>query len=119
MKNDKRACIAFVCARKVNASLHKKILLDIGSYKYSVYLIDDWSVDNIRVFDMDRNSYIQGTSTLLYDYADGYYISIEWNNNHFQGFDYNSETYFSGIVENEQIQIFDYEDSNYYLYKLV
>lgn len=119
MTNDKRACVAFICGIKVNASLHKNMLLDVSTYKYSIYLINEWNSNHIQIFDVERNAYVLWKDNLIFDYADENYFSLELSGNNFQGFDYKSCSYFSGMVEGRKIQIYDYEDSTYYLYELV
>ena len=46
---------------------------------------------------------------MLFDYVANYHVTIEWNKSKFQGFDYESQCYFTGKVDNQNIEMFDYE----------
>lgn len=48
-----------------------------------------------------------------------YHVTIEWNKSKFQGFDYESQCYFTGKVDNQNIEMFDYENASYFLYQML
>lgn len=118
MTNDRRACIAFICGVKINSVLHKNIILDCKRHKYYPFMIYDWDNTNIRIYDFERNCIIQGKPTLLFDFHDATYITIEWGENDFRGFDFHSQSFYTGFIVGNKIQILDYETSELYLYEL-
>lgn len=119
MTDKKRACMAFICGMKVNPSFYRKYIVEkSNAYKFYSYLLYDWTNSNIRIFDIERNGFIQGKPSLLFDYTDDSYITLDWNGNSFRGFDYKSQSHYMGLVQDNLIQIFDYETSQYYLYEL-
>lgn len=118
MTNEQRACMAFICGVKANAVLYKNIIHDYTLHKDCFFVVYEWETDNIRIYDMERNCIIQGESTLFFNFHDGGYTSIEWEDKNFTGFDYKSQSHYMGLVQDNLIQIFDYETSQYYLYEL-
>ncbi len=118
MTNDQRACMAFICGVKANAVLYKNIIHDYTQHKDYLFMVYEWEENNIRIYDIERNCIVQGEPTLLFNYYDGTYISLEWDGKDFRGFDYKSQNYYVGTVVEERIQIYDYETTEFYLYEL-
>ena len=96
MTNDKRACIAFICGMKVNPYRKKQMVFDYSKGEYFHFLVMHRSISGIHVFDYQRNGHVK-----------------------FQGFDYESQCYFTGKVDNQNIEMFDYENASYFLYQML
>lgn len=100
MTNDKRACIAFICGMKVNPYRKKQMVFDYSKGEYFHFLVMHRSISGIHVFDYQRNGHVKGAFDMLFDYVANYHVTIEWNKSKFQGFDYESQCYFTGKVDN-------------------
>ena len=105
MTNDKRACIAFICGMKVNPYRKKQMVFDYSKGEYFHFLVMHRSISGIHVFDYQRNGHVKGAFDMLFDYVANYHVTIEWN--------------FTGKVDNQNIEMFDYENASYFLYQML
>lgn len=77
------------------------------------------SVDNIHVFDFQRNSVVTSSLANLYDMGTKSFTTVNMNGSSFTGFDYGTTSYFTGNVNGIVVLIYDDQNSSYNMYSLV
>lgn len=112
----KRACLAFIIGREVNQDYRS--VYDFGAGKFCVFTTSG-SVDNIHVFDAQRNSVVTGSLESLYDMGTNSFTTVNMNGSSFSGFDYGTTSYFSGNVNGNIVMIYDGQNSSYNTYSLM
>lgn len=118
MNNEKRSCIAFICAIHID-STRADYLYDCIHKEYKKYHRLSTEYPNmVNIYDYQRQAYIMGTFPNFYDYQSGKYVYIDMMNNSFKGYDYESGAYFQGEVSNDMVRIYDYGESEYFYYRI-
>lgn len=111
MKNEKRACIAYVCATIVNTLSNYNSVYDFTNRKYCNYHCLHSDIENgILVYDYDRGGYVEGVLPNLYDYISKKYIQIRVDGERIQGYDNESVAHYIVEVNGDDVSIYDYED---------
>lgn len=119
MTNEKRSCLALICASQVFPNNTYQYVFDYTYGKHRNYQITKNLVRKyISIFDYQRCAYVGGEFPNLFDYHTSSFIFLEIKGRQFTGFDYESGAYFSGEVEGNQISIFDYAVSRYFIYQV-
>ena len=114
MESHTRRAIAYVAGRLINEESRSSIY-DYSESKYTNFGGNvSWS--SVSIFDYEQSCYISGSSTNLYHYGDGHYVTLNVEGGQFSGFDYRSGTYFSGRASGRSLYIYDYDTSRYYQY---
>ncbi len=120
MKNEKRACIAYMCGTIVNALSKYSSVYDFTNRKYCNYHRLPSGVENgILVYDYERGGYVEGVLPNLYDYISKTYIQIRVDGERIQGYDNESVAYYIVEVIGNDVRIYDYEKSTYFLYRVL
>lgn len=119
MNNEKRACIAYIAAIQINANTHYRYLYDcvFKEYKNYRYMTRHSSVF-YSVFDYQRNSYMDVKLSTIYDGLSDKFLSVNFMGHKFSGHDFETGCYFFGVVENDEIKFFDYQENSVFLYKV-
>ena len=116
MDSAKRACLALIIGRAENQGFHS--VYDFGTGKICLFTCSG-GVDNINVFDMQRNSVVTGSLASLFDMNTNSFTTINKNGSSFNGYDYGSSSFFSGNVNGNVVMIYDGQDSSYNTYSLM
>ncbi len=117
MRNDKRACFAYVAATIVNKRYFNGVY-DFGMSKYISISASSLSNSYLSFFDYNRGGYISGSQFSLYDYPTSTYVSININGNTIICFDFETSSYTNFVVNGSAISAFDYQTSKYYNYNV-
>lgn len=116
MDSNKRACLAFIIGRMVNQN--SQSVYDFGAGRLCMFT-SSGSVDNIYVFDAQRNSVVTGSLSNLYDMGTNSFTTINMSGSSFSGFDYGTTSYFTGNVNGNVVMIYDGQNSSYNTYSLM
>lgn len=114
MINEIRAAIVFLCTCAQNGT-KKQILYDFEQKKYYHYnlLKDSFQY---YLYDYERDSYLQGNLSQIYDIKTHSYILLKLEKNKFIGFERNSGSYIYGNINNNLIIVFDTQKNKYIQY---
>lgn len=116
MDSAKRACLALIIGRSVNQDYQS--VYDFGAGKLCMFT-SSGGVDNIHVFDFQRNSVVAGSLASLYDMGTNSFTTVNMNGSSFSGFDYGTTSYFTGNVNGNVVMIYDGQNSSYNTYSLM
>ena len=116
MDSNKRACLAFIIGRAVNQDCRS--VYDFGAGKFCVF-INSGSVDNIHVFDAQRNSVVTGSLESLYDMGTNSFTTVNMSGSSFSGYDYGTSSFFTGNINGNIVMIYDGQNSSYNTYSLM
>jgi hypothetical protein len=116
MESHTRRAIAYIAGRLINGGSGSSI------YDYSESRYDTFggnvSEASVSVFDYEQSCYVSGSSTNLFHYGDGHYVTLRVAGTKFSGFDYGSSNHFSGTVNGRSLSVYDYGTSSYYQYSI-
>lgn len=118
MTTDKRAVIAFIAASIVNGTQSNNSIYDYSQSKYLFYNVMELNRKRIAVYDYERNCYLQGSLSSIFDYGSNTYITLTINNHNINGFDYESGYYYGGYVSGRTVYLYDYETMKYFTFLL-
>ena len=118
MTADKRAVIAFIAASIANETQSSSGIYDYSRSKYFFYQVTEITRERVALYDFERNGYLRGNLSSIFDYVSGAYINISVHNNNINGFDYESGYYFGGYVSGRTVNLYDYEAMKYFIFLL-
>lgn len=95
MDSAKRASLALIIGRAVNQNYQS--VYDFGVGKLCMFT-SSGSVDNIYVFDAQRNSVVTGSLSNLYDMGTNSFTTVNMSGSSFSGFDYGTTSFFTGSI---------------------
>ena len=116
MDSAKRACLALIIGRAENQSFQS--VYDFGAGRICLFT-SSGGIDNINVFDMQRNGIMTGSLASLYDMNTNSFTTINKNGSSFSGYDYGSSSFFTGNVNGNVVMIYDGQNSSYNTYSLM
>lgn len=120
MQNHTRRAIAYITGRLVSGELSATVY-DYTAFTYFSFG-GDVSLSNIAIFDYDKKCQVSGLGSLdsinLYHFGNKNHIFLNIEETHFNGFDYDTNSHFSGDVMGRSITIFDYELNTYFNYSI-
>jgi hypothetical protein len=120
MNSQKRRAIAYIAGRLNSGKTSGAIYDYAASSHYRIY--GDVSPDFIQVFDDDRYSYIIGGATpaglSIFDYYTRQHINLRISGDDFYGYDLETSSYFSGMVNKNTITLFDFQCSKDFRYAI-
>lgn len=116
MDSAKRACLALIIGRAENQSFQS--VYDFGAGNICLFTCSG-GVDNIHVFDMQRNDIVTGSLASLYDMNTNSFTTINKNGSSFSGYDYGTSSFFTGNVNGNVVMIYDGQNSSYNTYSLM
>lgn len=115
MNSESRACVAYIAASLCGA--RSSFVYDYSQAKYK-NISGHAQSNNVSIYDHDRNCYISGLPTNLYDYGSKSYIQLNMNTSQFNGYDFATSNHFSGSVNGNVVSIYDYGSSSHYNYSV-
>jgi hypothetical protein len=120
MNSQKRRAVAYIVGRLISGKTSGTIYDYTASSRYRIY--GDVSPDFIQIFDDDRNSYIIGGITpagfSIFDYYTRQHINLRTSGNDYYGYDLETSSYFSGMVNKNTVAFFDYQYSKDFRYAI-
>jgi hypothetical protein len=76
----------------------------------------------LSIYDYEQKCFMNGVkggnTFSIYHSANQRYISLEVDDNHFSGLDYDSGKCFCGNLNEDMVSIYDYENGNNYVYRI-
>lgn len=117
MNDEIRRGIVLLCTC-MNYNKEKKIIFDYQNKRIYHYNIQK---DSIRyyLFDLERNSIIQGNSSQLFDSKSKTFYSLKIERNKFIVFESNSNTFIYGLINNNNIVVSDIKQRKQWLYSII
>lgn len=120
MQNHTRRTIAYIVGRLISDDASATVY-DYSSFKHFSFG-GDVSLSQITIFDYDKQCQISGLGSLdsinLYHFGNRNHIFLNIEETHFNGFDYDTNSHFSGDVMGKSVSIFDYEHNAYFNYSI-
>lgn len=120
MQNHTRRAVAYIAGRLISQEPSATVY-DYSSFKYFSFG-GDVSISLIAIFDYDKQCQVSGLgspdSINLYHFGNKNNIFLNIEETHFNGFDYDTDSHFSGDVMGRSISIFDYEHNIYFNYSI-
>lgn len=116
MNSDKRACLALIIGRAENQNY--KSVYDFGTGKICLFT-SSGGVENIHVFDFQRNCIVTGSLASFYDMGTNSFTTINKKGSSFSGFDYGTSSFISGNINGNVVMIYDGQNSSYNTYTLM
>ncbi len=118
MKDNVRACVAYIAARLITECEFGSIY--DCSRNRDFYICGCCDHNKIEVRDTDHGTVITGSSrdgkVILYNHEDSHYIEINISNHMFEGYDRKTNCHFSGEIDESSVLLYDYEDSGHFAY---
>lgn len=116
MDSNKHACLALIIGRAENQNY--KSVYDFGTGKICLFT-SSGGVENIHVFDFQRNCIVNGSLASFYDMGTNSFTTINKNGSSFSGFDYGTTSFFTGSINGNVVMIYDCQDLSYNTYSLI
>ena len=116
MDSNKCACLALIIGRAANQNYQS--VYDFGAGRLCMFT-SSGSVDNIHVFDAQRNSVVTGSLSSLYDMGTNSFTTVNMSGSSFSGFDYGTTSFFTGSINSNIVMIYDGQNSSYNTYSLM
>ncbi|HKI78647.1 MAG TPA: hypothetical protein VKA26_08920 [Ignavibacteriaceae bacterium] len=111
MKSHTRRAVALISATIINKQTYS-LIQNIENYEFHK-LSCNILPTMIDAYDDEMKCFIKGNikedKISIYHFGNANYIDLKINNNHFEGFDYDSVTDFTGDLNDDQISLNDHE----------
>lgn len=104
-----RRAVAYAAAGRIN-----------GKFSSSIYSHDRGCHSSMAEgYDYESGSHLGGAkSGNMYHYGLSAHVSLNINGQNFSGYDYESGSHFSGHVSGSSIQLYDYNEGQYFQYSI-
>ncbi|HTR01504.1 MAG TPA: hypothetical protein VMH83_16010 [Candidatus Acidoferrum sp.] len=120
MNPDTRACVAYAALRLI-AQRSASVIYDCSRCRY-ISIDGNVSGNGMQLYDYSRNARIIGDGSdgqyKLYDCEKACQIDLRIKGKHYEGFDCNSLTRFSGTVAGDATSLYDHTDAGFFDYTL-
>jgi hypothetical protein len=109
MDEGTRACIAYIAGALVNKNCGNVVY----DHSRSMFISISGSVEgnHVNIYDHDRDSYITGAISNLYDFCRNSTISLSVKGNQIYGYDHGDGHDFWGTVNGNSVDVFHHETS--------
>lgn len=120
MKENTRACIAYIAGCLISNKSVSSIYDQTQSKHFNIN--GTVSLEMVNIYDYDRGCYITGggggVEINLLDHGNGKPLNITFHKNEFKGYDEDSASNFSGMVNGSLVSVFEYGGSNWFRYNV-
>ena len=120
MKTGVRAVVAYVVGRLISGKESSSVY-DFAANDYTS-LGGHVSPSSVNVFDYTHRCNCSGggngRTLILFHYGVGKHVSLKLQADRFSGYDYDSESRFSGVVRHHLVRIYDSELRRYFSYSI-